>query len=286
VLISKSTDGGASFSAPVKVGDFYDLPDCPTYQGGQDPGRACVVEKGSSMNSVFRASNYPSGAVNPKNAGQVAVTFGSYINSHSKESNGCTPAGFAGDGQNEYTGVKTGAACNNDILVSVSNNGGGSFTGTATDPRLLKSVNQDAGQATTDQFWQWADFSNSGKLGVSYYDRQYGNDETTGYSDMSLSGSKDLSTFKSKRVTSGSMPPPTEFTNAQGNGTFLGDYSGLTVAGDGSAHPIWSDTRTVDLFLCPGTATPGVPPALCTGIEAGGLQANDEDVFTAHVGLP
>ena len=34
-----------SFSAPVKVGDYFDLPDCATYQGGADAGRACVPEK-------------------------------------------------------------------------------------------------------------------------------------------------------------------------------------------------------------------------------------------------
>ncbi len=66
VLLAKSTDGGATFSAPVLVGNFYDLPDCATYQGGQDLFRACVPEKGQSMNSVFRATNYPSGAVNPE----------------------------------------------------------------------------------------------------------------------------------------------------------------------------------------------------------------------------
>jgi hypothetical protein len=60
-LLSKSTDGGATFSAPVLVGSYYDLPDCATYQGGQDPGRACVPEHGSSMHSVFRATNYASG---------------------------------------------------------------------------------------------------------------------------------------------------------------------------------------------------------------------------------
>ena len=38
-----------TFSAPVKVSDYNDLPDCDTYQGaGADPGRACVPEKGSS----------------------------------------------------------------------------------------------------------------------------------------------------------------------------------------------------------------------------------------------
>jgi hypothetical protein len=283
-LLVKSTDGGVSFGAPVKVADFYDLPDCATYQGGQDPGRACVPEKGSSTKSVFRASNYASGAVDPTNASRIAVAFGSYINPHSKGTNGCTPDGFAPSGQNKFTGVKQPGACNNDILLSVSTNGGGSFTGTTTDPRSLRSVNQATGQATTDQFWQWADFLDDATLAVSYYDRQYGNDEQNGYSDFSLSRSANLTGFSTKRVTSSSMPPPTQFTNAQGNGLFFGDYTGLTAGDD--AHPIWMDTRTVDLFLCPGTATPGVPPALCTMTEASGLQANDEDVFTANVGGP
>ena len=66
VLLAKSTDGGNTFSAPVKVADYYDLPDCATYQDGQDPGRACVPEKGETANSIFRATNYPSGAVNPR----------------------------------------------------------------------------------------------------------------------------------------------------------------------------------------------------------------------------
>ena len=38
VLLAKSTDGGNTFSPPVKVADYYDLPDCATYQARQDPG--------------------------------------------------------------------------------------------------------------------------------------------------------------------------------------------------------------------------------------------------------
>jgi hypothetical protein len=41
---------------------------------------------------------------------------------------------------NLYTGVKTPGACKNDILVSVSSNGGASFTGTLADPRMLTSA--------------------------------------------------------------------------------------------------------------------------------------------------
>src|SRR5207302_3488333 len=79
ILIAKSTDGGNTFSLPVKVADYYDLPDCATYPAGRNFGRACVPEKASARNSVFRAVNYPSGAVNPVNASQVVVTLGSYI---------------------------------------------------------------------------------------------------------------------------------------------------------------------------------------------------------------
>jgi len=146
VLLVKSEDGGRTFGAPVKVADYYELPDCLTYQG-KDPGRACVPEKGPSTNSFFRAANYPSGAVDPRNPSRVVITFGSYINSHSNESNGCIPSGVTADfGINLYTGVKQLGACNNDILLSVSRDAGRTFTGTDTDPRKLPSVTSAPGQ--------------------------------------------------------------------------------------------------------------------------------------------
>ena len=184
VLLTKSTDGGQTFSAPVKVSDYYELPDCAAVQGGQDPFRACVPEKGTAQNSVFRASNYPSGGVNPANPSQVVVTVGSYINRDSNESNGCAPNGFnPATGGNLYTGTKTAGACNNKIMLSVSSNAGASFTGSTTDPRLLPVVNTAKGQATTDQWFQWAAFTPKGTLATSYYDRQYGSAEFTGNMD-------------------------------------------------------------------------------------------------------
>jgi len=277
MLLAKSIDGGNTFSLPIKVSDFYDLPDCATYQGGQDPGRACVPEKGTTQSSVFRATNYPSGAVDPTNPSRIVVTFGSYINRHSNEANGCVPTGFSPtSGQNLFTGVKTAGACNNDILISVSADGGATFTGTATDPRTLATATPDASQATTDQWWQWIAFTKNGKLATSYYDRQYGTDETTGWSDLSLSGTGDLVNFAVNRVTSSSMPPPTQFS-----GTFFGDYTGL--AADNNAHPFWMDTRNPDLFTC------GTPPSLCTAsTNQGGqtLVANDQDVYTANQSVP
>ncbi len=279
ILLTRSKDGGKTFSKPVKVTDYYDVPDCATYQGGADPGRACVPEKGSTTNSIFRATNYASGGVNPNDPSQIAVSVGSYINAYSNENNGCTPQGFAGDGLNLFDGVKTPGACNNKILISVSSDAGKSFTGTSTDPRDMAVVNQEPAQNGTDQFWQWAAFAQNGRFAVSYYDRQYGSDETTGYSDFSLSGSGDLSTFATVRVTSSSQAPESEFS-----GVFFGDYTGLTAVD--VAIPIWMDTRSTDLFLCPGTGKKGVPPSVCVASAPNASLANDQDVFVSRVDVP
>lgn len=286
-LLSKSIDGGNTFSSPVLVANYNDLPDCATYQAGQDLGRACVPEKGSAQNSVFRATNYPSGQVNPTNNQQVVVTFGSYINADSNPSNGCTPAGFAASGNNAYTGVKTAGACNNKILESVSTNSGTSFNGTITDPTKLTVVSSASGQKLTDQWWQWSAFTTKGKLAVSYYDRQYGNDETTGKLDFSLSGShNDPTTFSVVRVSSSTSPLPTQFPDTQGNSVFFGDYTGLAASAS-LAYPIWMDNRGRDLALCPGTGVPGVPPKVCTFIAgSNGIQANDQDIYMAKVAVP
>ena len=291
MLLVKSTEGGQTFSNPVKVSDYYDLPDCETYQGS-DPFRECVPEKGPSSNSVFRATNYPVGAVNPTNPQQVVVSFGSYINKNSNESNGCTPAGFSpDDGQPLYTGVKAPGSCNNDILISVSNNAGATFTGTTANVRTLPTVNNDPAQNTTDQFWQWMAFDRHGNLGVDYYDRQYGSptgspatpsDEWNGNSDITLSGTKDLVKWATRRVTTSSMPPPTQFA-----GQFFGDYIGMDA--QDNAIPIWADTRDPELFLCPNTGTPTAPPQVCTGsytTSTGSIQANDENIYAAVQGIP
>jgi hypothetical protein len=279
ILAVRSTDGGATFSAPVKVGDFHELPDCDTYQGaGKDPGRSCVIEKGTSTNSIFRAANYPYAAVDPRNSKRIAVTYGSYINRNSNEAKGCTPAGLTASLSSLYTGVKEGG-CNNDIVLSTSADGGASFTGTSTNVRALPVVTNAAKQAGTDQFWQGMAYSPRGTLVVGYYDRQYGNDNTTGFSDITVSTAKG-GPIRHTRVTSSSMPPPTQF-----NGQFMGDYIQVDATAT-TAYPVWSDTRANALFLCPGTGQPGAPPELCTAPAPGPqtiTTANDEDIYTAAV---
>jgi hypothetical protein len=284
MLIVKSSDGGATFGPAQKVSDYFELPDCDTYQGaGKNPGRSCVPEKGPSANSVFRAINYPAGAVNPRNPKQVVISFGSYISRTSNEKNGCVPTGTDPNSAGGlYTGVKTPGACNNKIVVSTSTDGGATFNGTKTDVRNMPTASRGSRQAVSDQWFQWLDMTRSGKVAIAYYDRQYGDDETTGFSDQSLAGTDDMlgGEFGVRRVTTASNPPPTEFS-----GQFWGDYGGVAIIGD-SALDLWSDTRNLDLFICPGTATPGVPPQLCTGSATNASRANDQDIFVARVAIP
>lgn len=235
MLIVKSTDGGNTFGSPVKVADFYDLPDCVTYTGF-DAGRACVPTTPLSGKSIFRATNYPTGVAVSNTS--IVVDLGSYLNPHSNPSLGnCSPAGFAPTGLNRYTGVGVVNGCNNDIVRSMSTDGGATFTGTTLAPWDLPSVN-DEGNQLADQWWQWSALGPNGTVVDSYYDRTYADDMATGNMDITLAyGSQH------KRVTDVHMPPSNEFPAANGYSLFLGDYNAVAVGTDGVAHPVWADTR-------------------------------------------
>jgi hypothetical protein len=240
ILIVKSTDGGASFGAPVKVSDFNDLPDCLTYTG-HDAGRACVPTAPLSDRSIFRATNYPSAVATGDD--RIVVTLASYINEHSNPERGnCTPDGFsATTGLNLYTGVGEENGCNNDIVVSVSTDGGASFTGTGTPVAELPSISdENPSTQLADQWWQWAALNPKGGVTVAYYDRKYGDAQQTGFMDITMRRGNGSHV----RVTNRSLPPTQEFPEAGAStGVFVGDYMGVAVGADGLAHPIWTDTR-------------------------------------------
>ena len=239
MLVVKSTDGGNTFAPPVKVGDYNEVPDCLTYTGN-NPGLACIPTAPLSAKSIFRAANYPSGVALSNT--RIVIDYASYINGHSNPANAaghghCVPAGFSpATGQPLYDGVGVVNGCNNDIVRSVSTDGGASFTGTTTPVAAMPSVNNE-GTVLADQWWQWTDKWH-GRAVSSYYDRKYGEDQSSGFMDFSLAdGSRIV------RVTDRSMPPANDFPGASGFSTFMGDYTGLAIGRDGVAHPLWADTR-------------------------------------------
>jgi hypothetical protein len=291
ILVVKSSDGGAHFSGPRLVSKFYDLPDCVTYTG-DDAFRACVPTVPLSNISVFRATNYPSGAADPKDPNTIYATFGSFINPHSNPGNAkghgfCAPNGLNPTTfLNLYKGVGQVNGCNNDILLSVSTDGGRTWSAAKTGPAGATPVSSEGSQLA-DQWWQWAATNAQGSLAVSYYDRKYGSDTSTGDNDVTLAASGDderartgldESDFSYTRVTSASTPSPTQFPDmANGHGVFMGDYSGLAVSGD-NAYPMWADARNIEQFQCPSS---GSPLALCR-VTNGSVLGQDEDVFSTN----
>jgi hypothetical protein len=238
ILIVKSVDGGRTFSGPVKVADYYDLPDCVTYTG-HDAGSPCVPTAPLSDRSIFRASNYPSGTVA---RGRIVVSFGSYINRHSNPARGnCRPAGISATTfLNLFDGVGRVGGCNNDIVVSVSTNGGASFTGThARVDRLQTASTESRSGPLADQWFQWTASAPGGVAVTSFYDRMYGSDQRTGAMDVSLRTATGV-----RRVTDVHLPPSNEFPDPGSRfSDFMGDYTGVAVGTDGVVHPAWADTR-------------------------------------------
>ena len=250
----KSTDGGTTWSDPIKVADFYDLPDCFEFTGF-DQFRSCVPTAPLSGTSIFRATNYPSGVAVDDDT--VVIDFASYINPHSNPTLGnCTPDGFsATTGLNLYVGVGDVGGCNNDILRSVSTDAGATFTGTTTPPAELEAVSND-GVVPTDQWWQWTALNpKSGGVVTAFYDRSYGDCQATGCMDITLRRSNGSFT----RVTNASLPPSNEFPDVNGFSVFMGDYMGLAVGSDGVAHPVWADTRNPIFLYDPAATDPRVP---------------------------
>ncbi|TMB89358.1 MAG: hypothetical protein E6J45_10305 [Chloroflexi bacterium] len=281
ILVVKSTNGGKTFADPQLVSRYYDLPDCVTYTGA-DAFRACVPTSPLSAVSVFRAANYPSAATAPNDPNTIYVTFGSFINPHSNPTNPagqghCEPKGLNSTTfLNLYHGVDHANGCNNDILLSVSSDGGQHWSAAASGPAAATVVSNES-STLASQWWQWAATSASGTLAVSYYDRKYGDDVSTGANDITLA-QRDGNTVGHVRVTSVSNPPATEFPGSfNGYSVFLGDYSGLAVSGS-TAYPIWSDTRNQEFFQCPSAAS---SLTLCR-VTNGNVLGFDEDVFTTH----
>ena len=215
------------FTAPVRVGYYNELPDCATYQNGADPGRACVPEKGPSANSIFRASNYPIGAVDPTDAepgrGHLRLVHQPQLQ---REPTGCTPAGFAADGDQPVHRCQDGG-CNNDISTAVSDQRRQAASRRHHRPTATCRWSPTApGQARTDQFWQGAAFTPNGTLvAVSYYDRQYGADNNTGFSDITVSA---VAQPDRPSPTTG-PPPPACRHRPSSRAPFYGDYAGIAV---------------------------------------------------------
>jgi hypothetical protein len=212
-LLVRSTDGGASFSAPVQsVPTVFDAPsDYPTN----------VLGKSTLTNSEFRVNSAGNLALDPSSGPAASGTVLYYVFS---------------DNRNGTIHVDT-PVTNTDVFIVKSINGGQTWG--AVTPVLSGAA------ANNDQFYPWAAVDSTGRLLIRFSDRSYDSANIQYGQTLAVSTDGAVSFTANRIDTALSNPNDSRWSSGGTNGksTFIGDYDGLAVGPDGVAHAVWTDMR-------------------------------------------
>jgi hypothetical protein len=253
ILVSRSTDHGVTFSAPVQASPS---------QGGQAavigadpfvaPDGTLFVAWTDAINPAIRVSSSIDGGRSFGPAHLVAGTRATFeVLPPAQAVRGALiyPACAAAPaGARIYCSWSDATAADGmRVFASHSDDGGATWSAQArvSNPSAL-----------SDQFNQWlAVDPSTGKVVVSWNDSR--NDPTRRSTDIFLATSTDGVSFSTQQVTTS----PTDETVSGANlGNQYGDYEGISAL-NGEAHPIWTDRRAAI--------------AAVTGL--------DEEIFTATI---
>lgn len=213
--VGNDCSNSAGWTSPVKVGDLIgkhplatapNVPGCPI-------GRQCIPPNG------YRAPEFTGMSIAAASGDNLYATWWDTRNL----------------GANCMGNFATATPpCDTDVFYARSGNGGATWSA--------------AVRLTPPGSSQWQSWSaiHDKTLWIAYYDRQYGNCETTGCHDITLTkvdrpGSASP-IITHKRITTESMPDLNTLNNPAQAG-FLGDYMWVAPVGNDRAAVIWADTR-------------------------------------------
>jgi hypothetical protein len=229
---TNNCDSSADWEGPFRVGDLIGThPFGPAAAGC--PGRQCLPPNG------YRVPEFTSMSVSvDKNSNLYAIWADHRNNTNPNCDFRTSPPG---------NGLPP---CDHDVFYSFSTDRGTTWSPTVTvTPRSRLGENAQ---------WQpWHDVSGDGsKVYAAFYDRHYGNCETTGCNDITLATiSRTRSANPSiqyKRITTASMPNLIPANNPLQAG-FLGDYMWVEVShhnfNQKDVHIVWADTRPLPYRL-------------------------------------
>ena len=220
---SADCSNAASWTPPAKVGDMISThPVGPPSQNGC-PNRQCLPPNG------YRAPDETTVTTSVDRNGKLFVSWAD----HRNNTNPNCELGAPGGGS---------PPCDHDIHYAYSTNGGSTWSAT-------KTITPRSRLGETAQWQPWSEVTNDGRrLWVAFYDRHYGNCETTGCNDITAAEIRNPATpnptIDYTRVTTASMPNLTPANNPVQAG-FLGDYMWLDTDSHGDAHIVWADTRPI-----------------------------------------
>jgi hypothetical protein len=212
----------ASWTAPVKItDDFGTQPYGPVASTGCPGGRQCLPPNG------YRLDDFVEGSLSADNSGHLYFVWADFRNGAAN----CNPNGSA---------ATATTPCDNDVFYSYSTNGGATWS-------AATNLTPKSKFGPTAQWMPWSGVTLNGRtLWVAYYDRSYGNCETTGCNDITLAAVNRPATgspsVSYQRVTTASMPNLVVANDPLEAG-FLGDYMWLAVDARGRPNIVWADTR-------------------------------------------
>lgn len=212
----------ASWQGPYKIGDdFGTQPFGPVASTGCPPGRQCLPPNG------YRMDDFVEGSISVDNSGKLYAVWADFRNGGAN----CNPLGPA---------ATATPPCDNDVFMAVSTDGGVTW-GPTIDVTPASRFGPSA------QWMPWSAVAPDGrKLYIGYYDRRYGNCETTGCNDITMATvgnpASASRSFEYTRITTSSMPNLVVANNPVQAG-FLGDYMWVTVDRRGQPYVSWADTR-------------------------------------------
>jgi len=226
---SADCSSSANWTPPTKVGDMISTH--PTYPGPApaDPVSGCPRFRQCLPPNGYRAPDETTVTISVDRHSGLYTTWAD----HRNNTNPNCELGAPGSGS---------PPCDHDIHYAFSTNGGATWSATRTiTPRSRFGENA--------QWQSWSEVTNDGsRLWVAYYDRHYGNCETTGCNDITAAEIRNPAsgspTYSYDRVTTASMPNLTPATNPVQAG-FLGDYMWVDTDRHGDAHIVWADTRPI-----------------------------------------
>jgi hypothetical protein len=208
----------ASWAAPVKISDDFGFqPFGPVASTGCPAGRQCIPPNG------YRVQDETYGSVSIDSAGRLYHVFSDARNLGAN----CNPLGPA---------ATATPPCDTDVFYSYSTDGG-----------MTWSAETKLTPAGSAQWQPWGAVAPNGKkLFIGYYDRSYGNCETTGCNDITMvtirKPATSSPTLKFTRITTSSMPNLVVANNPIQAG-FLGDYMWVSTDRRGNPLVVWADTR-------------------------------------------
>jgi hypothetical protein len=202
-----------NWTAPVKIADDFGTQPISAPIGGCPGGRQCLPPNG------YRLDDFGVVHADPSTAGRLYFVWSDFRNGGP-----CAP-GL----------LEPCANHNNDVFLARSDDGGATWGAPV-------NVTPSSTFGTTAQWQAWFAVGPTGMLYIAFYDRHYGDCETSGCNDITLATmARTATSFTYYRITTASMPNLTPTTNVVQQG-FLGDY--MFVAADRfGAVIVWADTR-------------------------------------------